>query len=249
MSETHGPLADILQEAHRLLAYADAERIPLCLLGGLAVRLRCPIIEQDARFQRPYADLDFVTLSQWNGKVKALFVRAGYEGNKSFNALHGYQRLLFYDEQHQRKIDIFIDRMHMCHTLDFRHRLSIEKDTLSVSDLLMTKLQIVALTEKDMLDTTALFNDHAVVNDESGINATYISGLVGQDWGLYRTFEINLKRMQGFVVEHAFPPRISERIQALQAAMENCPKTARWKMRAIVGERMRWYEEPEETHK
>jgi hypothetical protein len=249
MGDAHGPIADIIQEAYRILENAEAEGIHLRLLGGLAIRLRCPGIEKDARFQRSYADLDFVTLTQWNGKTKALFARLGYSGNKSFNALHGYQRLLFYDEEHGRKIDIFIDRMYMCHTLDFRNRLSLDKYTLPISDLLMTKLQIVELTEKDILDTIALFNDYAVGKDDTGINTTYITGLVGQDWGLYRTFELNLKKIHDFAAEHAFSNQIVERIQTLIAAMESCPKSAKWKMRAMVGERMRWYEQPEETHK
>jgi hypothetical protein len=249
MSDTHGPIADIIQEAHRILESADAEGISLRLLGGLAIRLRCPGIEKDTRLQRSYADLDFVTLSQWNGKTKTLLARLGYVGNKSFNALHGYQRLLFYDEQHERKIDIFIDRMYMCHTLDFRTRLSIDQHTLPMSDLLMTKLQIVELTEKDMLDIVALFNDHTIANDETGINATYITEIVAQDWGLYKTFELNLKKIRDFVAEHIFPTQVEERIQALLSAMESSPKSGKWKLRAMVGERVRWYEQPEETHK
>jgi hypothetical protein len=249
MSDTSSPVADIIQEAYRILGHADAEGISLRLLGGLAIRLRCPGIEKDVRLQRSYADLDFVTLTQWNGKTKALFARLGYAGNKTFNALHGYQRLLFYDELNERKIDIFIDRMNMCHTLDFRNRLSIDKYTLPVSDLLMTKLQIVELTEKDILDTIALFNDYAVEKDDTSINVPYITRLVGQDWGLYRTFELNLNKISAFSVEHAFPAQVIERIKTLIAAMESCPKSAKWKMRAMVGERVRWYEQPEETHK
>src|SRR6266700_4574546 len=249
MSDIHAPVADITQEAYRILEHADAEKISLRLLGGLAIRLRCSSIENDVRFQRSYADLDFVRLTQWNGKTKALFARLGYVGNKSFNSRHGYQRLLFYDELNERKIDIFIDRMNMCHTLDFRNRLSIDKQTLPVSDLLMTKLQILDLTEKDILDTIALFHDYAVEKDDLAINASYITRLVGQDWGLYRTFELNLNKISAFATEHAFPAQVLERIQTLISAMEGCPKSAKWKMRAVVGERVRWYEQPEETHK
>ncbi len=130
MSETTSPVEDIKEEAVRVIEAANAEGFPLRLLGGLAIYLRCPSAKTDERFSRVYKDLDFVTLAKWSGKTKALFAQLGYTGNKTFNALHGHQRLLFWDEQHGRQVDIFIDRMQMCHTLDFRSRLNIDSRTL-----------------------------------------------------------------------------------------------------------------------
>jgi hypothetical protein len=213
----------------------------------LAIYLLCPSAQEDSRLQRVYGDLDFFTLSSLNNKTKALFTQLGYTGNKTFNALHGYQRLIFTDEQYGRKIDIFLDTMHMCHTLDFRKRLSLAQHTLSVSDLLLTKLQIFEINQKDIKDTIALFTDYAVVEDESGINAPYISELAAQDWGLYTTCTTNLQRVQAFASEHDFSPPVKVRINQLLAATEARPKSIKWKARAVVGERMRWYELPEEA--
>src|SRR5215472_8110512 len=246
MSDTAGTIADIIEEASRIIDAANAEGIPLRLLGGLAIYFQSPGTRSVEQLQRKYNDLDFATLSKWGTKTRALFAKLGYTGNKTFNALHGHQRLLFWDEQHRRQIDIFIDRMQMCHIIDFRSRLQIDQRTLSLSDLLLTKLQIVEINEKDIIDVIALFYDHDITSNEQGIHADYIAGLVANDWGLQKTLEINMKKTRTFAVEHDFPAHVPERIEALLATMEARPKSLAWKARAIVGERVRWYEMPEE---
>lgn len=247
MSDTSSPIAEISEEALRIVDTANAEGIPLRLLGGLAIYFQCPSTRSHELLQRSYNDMDFVTLSRSGAKTKALFTTLGYTANKTFNALHGHQRLLFWDEQHGRQVDVFIERMQMCHTLDFRSRLQLDQHTLSISDLLLTKLQIVEINEKDIYDSVALFHDFDVVNVEKGINADYITGLTAADWGLYTTLELNLQKTRAFATAHSFPSYIAERIDTLTAAMNARPKSLGWKARAVLGQRVRWYELPEEA--
>jgi hypothetical protein len=246
IDETVGPLAEITDEALRVLDAANADGIPLRLLGGLAIYLRANSARTNEQLKRTYKDLDFVVLAKFTGKTKTLFAKLGYAANKNYNALHGHQRLLFWDEQHGRQVDIFVDRMQMCHNIDFRSRLNIDEHTLSLADLMLTKLQIVELNEKDILDTMALFIDFDVEDSEKGINAAYIAGLTGSDWGLQKTLDINLKKMKAFAAERGFPQQVQERIDKLLTCMEQQPKSFSWKTRAMVGERVRWYELPEE---
>ncbi|GAC1348871.1 MAG: hypothetical protein NVSMB27_18260 [Ktedonobacteraceae bacterium] len=247
MNDMMGPINDITEEAVRIIEAARAEGVPLRLLGGLAIYFRCPSAKSDQRLLRPYKDMDFATLGKWSAKTRALFAKLGYTGNKTFNALHGHQRLLFWDDQHERQIDIFIDRMHMCHNLDFRSRLHIDDSTIALTDLLMTKLQIVEINEKDIIDVITIFVDHNVTTSDAGINSAYIASLTSNDWGLYKTFIVNLHKVRSYVIEHGFPAHAAERLQALIAAMETNPKSMAWKARSIVGERVRWYELPEEA--
>src|ERR1700674_4013777 len=175
MNDTVGPISEITEEAVRILEAAKADDVSIRLLGGLAIYLQSSSAKTHEQLKRSYKDLDFVVLSKFTSKTKALFAKLGYSANKNYNALHGHQRLLFWDEQHGRQVDIFVDRMQMCHNIDFRSRLHIDERTLSLADLMLTKLQIVELNEKDMLDTMALFIDFDVEDSEKGINATYIS--------------------------------------------------------------------------
>jgi hypothetical protein len=246
MSDTIGPNPEITEEAIRILEAANAEAIPLRLLGGLAIYLQSVSARSHEQLKRSYKDLDFATLSRFGAKTRALFAKLGYSGNKTFNALHGHQRLLFYDDEHGRQVDIFVDRMQMCHNIDFRSRIYIDERTLSPSDLLLTKMQIVEVNEKDLLDVVALFNDYDVEDDEKSIHSQYISRLTSNDWGLHKTLDLNLKKAKAFAVEHDFPEDVTKRIDTLIANMEAQPKTLAWKARAMVGERVRWYELPEE---
>jgi hypothetical protein len=247
MSEITGPLADIKEEAARVIESARLEGFPLRLLGGLAVFYQCPSAVSDARLSRQYKDLDFATLGKWGGKTRALFARLGYESNKNFNALHGHQRLLFWDSKHERQVDIFIDRMQMCHNLDLRARLLIDERTLSLSDLLISKLQIVEINAKDISDIFTLLTDYDVADHDRAINAAYISRLTANDWGLQKTLSLNGEKLKALAIEQNYPPQVLARLEQLNAAMEKAPKSMGWRARALVGERVRWYELPEET--
>ena len=245
-NDTTGPITEITEEAVRVLEAAQAEGIQLRLLGGLAIYLQSPSAKTHEQLKRSYKDLDFATLGKYGAKTKALFAKLGYVPNKNFNALHGNQRLLFWDEQHGRQVDIFVDKMQMCHIIDLRPRLYIDERTLSLADLMLTKLQIVEVNEKDILDVLALFLDFEVEDSEKGIHSSYISHLMANDWGFHKTLDTNLRKMKAFASERDFPPYVAERIEKLLADMEKQPKSLKWKTRAMVGERVRWYELPEE---
>src|SRR5258708_32446818 len=246
MNNTAGPIPEITEEALRILEAANAEGISLRLLGGLAVYLQSPSAKTDERLKRSYKDFDFVTLSKFSTKTRELFANLGYSGNKTFNALHGHQRLLFWDEQNERQVDIFIDRFQMCHNIDFRPRLQIDQRTLALADILLTKLQIVEVNEKDLVDVVALFVDYDVGDDDRSVNAAYIAKLMSNDWGLNKTVGLDVEKVKAFAVERHFPPYVTERIDALLARIQAQPKSMGWKRRAMVGGRVRWYELPEE---
>ena len=246
MGDTVGPNPEITEEAIRILEAANAEGIVLRLLGGLAIYLQSSSAKTHEQLKRSYKDLDFATLSKFGTKTRALFAKLGYSANKTFNALHGHQRLLFLDEQHGRQVDIFIDRMQMSHNIDFRSRLHIDDRTLTPADLLLTKLQIVEVNEKDLLDVVALFIDYDVEDHDRSIHSPYIARLVSNDWGLHKTLDLNLKKTKSFATERGFPSQVTERIDKLIADMDAHPKSLAWKTRAMVGERVRWYELPEE---
>ena len=95
---------DVVAEGSRLLARATEEGVPLRLLGGVAIKLRAPG-ELAPAFARSYADLDFVTSKKSAGLTSGLFRSEGYEPHTAFNALHGGERLLFFDNAHDRQVD------------------------------------------------------------------------------------------------------------------------------------------------
>ncbi|HEY5143714.1 MAG TPA: hypothetical protein VII98_09445, partial [Solirubrobacteraceae bacterium] len=203
-------------------------------------------------YDRQVQDLDFVLAKRHTRDVERLLAEAGYVPEEQFNALNGHRRLLFHDDQHGRQIDVFVDSFEMCHVLPLTDRLTQRPGTLPAAEVLMTKLQIVHLNSKDRGDLYALLHSHDVTShDEEAVNVDRIAELTGSDWGLQRTFELNLGRLREGLPGQALSPDelhvLARRIDAVADAMEQAPKSRKWKLRARVGDRKRWYEEPEEV--
>ena len=217
-------------------------------MGGAAVNLHCSSARQ-APLKRKYGDLDFVAASKQRPAVQKLFESLGYQGDRRFNTLNGDQRLLYLDEVNGRQIDVFIDRMKMCHVIELANRLGHEGPTLTPADLLLSKLQVYEVNMKDLVDTTALLLDHPIADDDNdAINAAYLARLTSEDWGLHRTLQLNSGRVRDAARElDVDAGRVSQRLNELWARIDAQPKSLRWKLRARVGDRMSWYELPEEV--
>lgn len=175
----------------------------------------------------------------------------GYAPDREFNTLHGHRRLYFWDQRNRRQVDVFVDEAHLCHQIDFRQRLESIPLTLSLADLTVLKLQVVETNEKDYLDLCAIFADHDLTEDNSGISVTYIAELAAADWGLWRTMGMVAERSERFALElpdFEAAGVVATRLRRLREELDKVPKTRRWKLRARVGERRRWYELPEEVY-
>jgi len=243
----------LVEEASRLLAAARERDVPLRLLGGVAIQILLGE-RMDERFQRESADLDFLTTKRSGRAVEELLASAGWEPERQFNALNGARRLLFEDAPSGHKIDVFVESFEMCHVLPLAERMSVREDTLPAAELAMTKLQVVSLNAKDRNDLYALLHALEVAeHDDDAINAVRISELTSGDWGLHHTFELNFARLRDGLAEVGLSEpeqaTVRARIDALHEAIEQAPKSRGWRMRARIGERKRWYEEPEEVER
>jgi hypothetical protein len=243
------PLADPVAEGIKIVETAAERDTPLRLIGGVAVAALCPSAREEP-LRRSYADIDLATRGSAKGDVTALLESLGYVPDREFNTLHGHRRLYFFDEHNQRQVDVFVDEANLCHRIALRDRLETVPLTLSLADLTVLKLQVVETNEKDYLDVCAIFADHDLTDDESGINAGHISSLAAGDWGLWRTLGIVAERSEQFARDlpgFGAGERVAERLGALRRELDNVPKTRSWKLRAKLGDRKRWYELPEEV--
>ena len=225
--------------------------MPLRLLGGVAIHLRGTSRVPES-LTRSYADLDFVTRRGAGGVVGVFFRNEGYTAQTAFNALHGNERLLFFDDEHDRQVDVFVGKFRMSHEIQLDERLELEPQTLPLAELLLTKLQVIEMNEKDLRDALALLLDHPVGDtDGDTVNAARIASLCSSDWGLWRTFTRNVEWCRDHLAGHELPDEtialLHERLDRILERIEAEPKTRGWKLRAKIGERKRWYELPEEV--
>ncbi len=245
-------LESAVDEAVRLLGLAREKGVVLRALGGAGVYLRCPSARSGI-LARSYGDLDFVGHAKQSSEIRELFLGQGYSPSERFNALQGGRRLAFIDHAHGRRVDVFLDVFEMSHKLDLRKRMELEDQTIPLADLLATKLQVVQINQKDVADSLCLLIDHEVGAEDSreGVNGDYIARLCGVDWGVYKTFTINLavvkEAAESWEVKDSDRRTVIGRVGQLVSLIEGTPKSLRWKVRASVGERVRWYELPEEV--
>jgi len=250
-------LDDPLAEALRLVSLASSRGVVVRLMGGLAFHAQAPT--WTARVSRDGRDIDLATRSDDRKALSELLVGEGYTPDRKYNALYGHKQLYFLDEARKRPVDVLVDRLDMCHAFSFRDRLTVASPTLPLAELLLTKLQIVKINRKDVLDALILLGSHALSPDADAdaINLSRITALTSADWGWWRTVTGNLAGLRSFVEGELAPGDLDTgaplpfdplaQIDALSAAIEAAPKSTKWKLRARVGERMPWYEEPEEV--
>jgi len=246
-----GPVQDVVAESERVLNAAKEANVPIRLTGGLAIRRRCPSASHPP-LARPYADIDLAVTRQTGRKVLTeLMERLGYLPDQHFNALHGETRLYYHDEANGRHVDVFVDAVRMCHVITFAPRLALLDDTLTPTDLLLTKLQIVQLNPKDLVDILALLSDQPVrPGAADALDSDYLSTVWGGDWPLWRTSQLTLTSVRdrlNSILPEGQCGLVKERISVLEGILADAPKTLRWRLRARVGDRVRWYELPEEV--
>ena len=251
------PLSSFTEEARRLVDSAEADKITLRVMGATAIRLHCPRFSYlHEALLREISDIDFMALSSEKDSVLDFLLRMGYQFDRRRVMIMRYlNRYILDDPDNRRVADIFFDRLEMCHTIDFRQRLSVDYPTISLADLLLEKLQIVKITEKDVKDCMVLLREHDVsASDQESINTVYISDLLSKDWGFYYTSKLNLTRIaeslkQYEVLQDSDRADIASKIRLLEEEIEKAPKSMGWKMRAKIGPRQQWYREVEEVER
>jgi hypothetical protein len=245
--------SDPLPEALALAEGAADAGVGLKLLGGLAVRVLTPGLPPRLR---PGQDIDFACLSKGRKDTAAYLERSGCEPDRRFNNLNG-DRQMYFTAPSGRPIDVMVDRLTMCHVLDFRQSYARLPVTLDAIDILLSKLQIVELNEKDARDIVQLLSGLPV--QESGdagqayLDTDRFGKLLAGDWGWWRTVTGNLDKLPALAAEK--PELVPSSapydpvVQAEQLAeiARSVPKGVKWKMRSNIGDRVRWYELPEEV--
>jgi hypothetical protein len=258
MTTPNGPAGgvadDPLPEAMMLVRSASEAGYQIKILGGLGVRVLCPDFPPR---QRAGQDIDLACLGKTRRKVADHLEQAGCQPDKRFNNLNG-DRQMYFMAPSGRPIDVMVDRLSMCHTLDFRHSFDSASPTLDPADLLLSKLQIVELNAKDAHDIFHLLSGVRVGSDASAVARPFIDpdrfgSVLSGDWGWWRTVTGSLNKLPGLLSEQPglAPPYpkydpLTQAKQLLEIA-ETVPKGLKWKTRARVGDRVRWYELPEEV--
>jgi len=236
-----------INDALKVIELANENGIILRIMGAIAIRLHSPKFRHLYKsMERPLTDIDFMTYSKSLHLLKKFFLGLGFIPNESIIRTYWDKRHIYYDKK-GRTIDVFIDKLEMCHTINFKGRLELDYPTITLSDLLLSKIQIVQINEKDVKDVIVMLLEHDVGESEYDvINKSYIARILSDDWGFYYTATTNLRKIRNFLDKYSIITNedredLSAKISKLLIAIENQPKSIRWKMRAKIGTSKKWY--------
>ena len=236
------------KEADRILQSADREGVTLRLLGAVAFRRHCGTYGhlQD-RLGRKFTDIDFAGYGKQADRTRALMRTLRYQEDTATYVESEGSRLVFGHPQTFVHVDVFLDKLEFCHTIEWNGRLEIDSPTIPLAELLMEKLQIVEINEKDVIDSIMLLLEHPLGDsDDETINVGLVTALCSSDWGWWRTTTMNLEKVRlladGYEQLSADEKaRVAEQVGALRARIDDEPKSLGWRIRAKVGDRKKWY--------
>lgn len=241
----------VYEQAMIIAEEAQRRNVTLRLLGATAFINHCPAHRSFyTEDQRQLTDIDFMTYSRTaTCDLQSLFAALGYQPLKSF-AWHSETREIYVNEK-ELYVDIFKDVLNFCHPISFKKRLELDYPTITVSDMLLEKLQIVEINEKDLKDVAILLTEHELEGKgREVIDMDYICRLWCKDWGFYYTATMNLTKLLKYI--NTFKGLTPEEIEIIMAKIktilervEAVPKKLQWKIRAKIGTKVRWYNEVE----
>jgi len=247
-----------LKEGLRLVDLAEARGFPLRLLGAVAIRLHCERYRHlfDAA-DRPITDLDFMAYGRDNARVQEMLQEEGYIPDEFILKFYGQTRQIYAHPQISGfKVDVFFDSLSFCHVVPFQGRLDLDRPTITMTDVLLEKMQIVEINAKDLKDTIIMMLEHDLSDGfaREAIDAAYILKILSADWGFYYTVTQNLRKVLKYMSQNPFitPEEmavVESRVSSLLERLEKEPKSMKWRLRARVGPKVKWYTEVEETEK
>lgn len=246
---------EFLDNAFQIVDQGQKQDAVLRLLGSVAFYIHCPAYGSfQAKANRYFTDLDFAAYFKHYDAIQKIFEKLGFQEDREAAVVYTRQRLVLDNMKSSLHVDIFFDKLDFCHPIPWANRLEVDSPTIPLAELLLEKMQIVRLNEKDVIDTLMLVREHPInYSDSETINAGRIADLCAHSWGLWRTITMNLRKVSEFSEKYNWLDSedrevIQDRIKELLDIINNQPKSTAWKLRNQIGDRVKWYTEIHEIN-
>jgi hypothetical protein len=238
---------EALLYARKILASAGQRGVGLRLAGSTAVALRCaPLADTIPQAFREVGDLDFVCAARQAELLESVVCgEFGYSKDRGVLLATEGQRWLLRSNHNPISIDVFFDCLQFCHIINLQGRITIDQETMTLVDLLLSKLQYVKPREKDLLDIAMLLHCHELMESEAGICWPRLVRVLSSSWGFYYTASLNFRRVAERVASGLAPwsklTRANAAITQLQTKLTHRKKGSLWQLRSLIGPRIKWY--------
>jgi len=253
--QDHAEREKFENELKRILQASDHAGVLLRVIGSLAFQIHCPNFGYlQAAMGRAYTDIDFAAYSKQTKQIRELMASLRYTENKEVFIVSEGERAIFDKPDAGLHIDVFYEKLDFCHAIYWKDRLEVDSPTIPLAELLLEKMQIVQINEKDVIDTIMLLLEHPLGDsDEEVINIKRVAAICAADWGFWRTVTMNLEKVRALA--HHYPQltdeqkaRVEQQVKDAVERLDKEPKSMGWKLRARVGDRVKWYKDVDEVH-
>jgi hypothetical protein len=241
-------------ELKRIITASDEAGILLRVIGSLAFQMHCPKFGYlQAAMGRAYTDIDFGAYSKQVKQIQAMMAGLGYVENREVFISSEGERAIYDKPNNGLHVDIFYEKLDFCHAIYWAGRLEVDSPTIPLTELLLEKMQIVQINEKDVIDTIMLLLEHPLGDgDKETINIKLAAILCANDWGLWRTTTMNLDKVKQLAQGYSqLTPEqkanVVLQVDKALARLNNEPKSLAWRMRDRVGDRVKWYKDVDEV--
>jgi hypothetical protein len=161
----------------------------------------------------------------------------GYAENREVSIVSEGDRAIFENQGSALHVDVFFDKLDFSHVVSWNNRLEVDAPTIPLAELLLEKMQIFQINEKDIIDTIMLLLEHPLGDsDREVINIDRVAQILAKDWGLWRTTTMNLAKVKQMADHY---PQLSDeqkqqvgsRVDQALARIEKEPKSTAWRLR------------------
>ncbi len=241
-------------ELQRIFKASDEAGILLRVIGSLAFQMHCPKYGYiQGAMGRAYTDIDFAGYSKQSREIKTLMTSLGYTERQEVYIYSEGERSIFDNSEVGIYVDVFYDKLDFCHPIYWANRLEVDSPTIPLAEMLLEKMQIVQINEKDVIDTIMLLLEHPLGDtDDECINIKLIAKLCSTNWGLWRTTTMNLDKVRQLAYSYEQlkdenKAHIDSQVALALEQIGKEPKSLAWRLRARVGDRIKWYKEVDEV--
>jgi len=242
-------------ELKRILEASDKAGILLRVIGSLAFQMHCPKFGGlQAAMGRAYTDIDFGAYKKQTKQIQAMMAGLGYSENREVFISSEGDRAIFDKPDTGLHVDIFYEKLDFCHTIYWKDRLEVDSPTIPLAELLLEKMQIVQINEKDVIDTIMLLLEHQLgnVDDKETINIKLVAELCAREWGLWRTTTMNLDKVKQLAqhysqLDETHKAHVTTQVDKMLSRLSDEPKPLAWRIRDRVGDRVKWYKDVDEV--
>ena len=232
-------------ELKRILKASDEAGIILRVIGALAFQMHCQQFGYlQAAMGRAYTDIDFAAYQRQTREIQAMMAGLGYRENREVLIVSEGARAIFERPEAGLHIDVFYEKLDFSHVIHWKDRLEVDHPSIPLAEMLLEKMQIFQINEKDIIDTFILLLEHPLGDqDHETINIHRIAELCSTDWGLWRTTRMNLEKVRKLAKGYEQltgeqKEKIDTQVTAALQRMDKEPKSLAWRLRARVGDQM-----------